>query len=495
MAGRKEIVVIGAGFGGLSAAIRLLLQGHRVTLLEKRDQPGGRGYQYQVNGFKFDGGPTVITAPYMFDDLFAQAGRKREDYFQLLPLDPYYRIFHEDGRHFDYRRDPADMLEQVRQWSPGDVAGYERFSRAVRGVFDRFYPMTDQSFQRLPDMLRIMPDMLRMGLFLGMYQYASLFIKDEFLRRIFSFHPLLIGGSPMDTPAIFALISQVEKEWGVHYAVGGTGAIVNALATLFTELGGQLCLSTEVREIVIQDKRATGVKLGDGTFLPADEVVCNGEIAFAYQHLIAPEHQHPLIRARLNTMGYSSSLMVIYFGTKKRYAQEGKLSHHNIIVADQYQRLLREIFHGRDLPRDLALYLHMPTITDPSIAPPGCESFYVLGLVPNLDARINWAESSQPYRDRIMQFLEDHYLPDLQANIIAEHRIDPLHFRDTLNSHKGAAFAFRPSLMQSAWFRPHNRSDQFPNLYFVGAGTHPGAGVPAVFSSGKIVADMIGNAG
>jgi phytoene desaturase len=493
MAGRKDIVVIGAGFGGLSAAIRLQLQGHRVTLLDKRDQPGGRGYQYQIEGFRFDGGPTVITAPYMFDDLFAQAGRKREDYFQLLPLDPYYRIFNEDGRHFDYRSRHADMVEQVRQWSPGDVAGYERFSRAVHEVFDQFYPMTDRSFQRLPDMLRIMPGMLRRGLFLSMYQYTSLFIKDEFLRRIFSFHPLLIGGSPLNTPSIFSLIMQVEKEWGVHYAVGGTGAIVRALATLFTELGGQLCVNTEVRQIVIRDGRAAGVKLADGVEIPAQAVVCNGEIAHTYQHLIAPEHQHPLIKLRLQTMGYSSSLMVIYFGTKKRYTG-GKLAHHNIIVAERYHALLREIFGGRQLPRDLALYLHMPTATDPSIAPPGCESFYVLALVPNLDANINWGEAGQHYRDRIMNFLEEHYLPDLQANIIAEHRIDPIHFRDTLNSHKGAAFAFQPSLLQAAWFRPHNRSDQFENLYFVGAGTHPGAGVPAVFSSGKIAADMIGSA-
>jgi phytoene desaturase len=487
---QKNIIVIGSGFGGLSAAVRLAAAGHRVTIFEKRDQLGGRGYQYQLNGFKFDGGPTVITAPYMFDEVFAAAGRKREDYFQLVPLDPFYRVFDENAQHFDYRHRLDDMLSEIHRWNPDDVEGYKAFVKHTEKIFHAFYPFTDKAFLRLTDMLKIMPDVIRMGLWQDMYGYASRFIKHEFLRRVFSFHPLLIGGNPLDTPSIFGLIIQFEKEWGVHYAVGGTGAIVAGFGKLFQELGGRLHLGAEVKEIILKDKRATGVLLANGERYDADIVVCNGDYAFAYRHLIPTEARSRVADWRIDTTRYSCSLMVIYFGTKRRYL-DSKFHHHNIIVGSDYKRQLREIFDGHHLPKDLSLYLHMPTLTDPSIAPEGCESFYVLALVPNLRAQIDWHEQGQRFRDRVMQFLEDRYLPNLQANIIAEHRIDPLHFQHTLNSFQGAAFAAKPTLLQSAWLRPHNRSDDFENLYFVGAGTHPGAGVPAVFASGKIAADLI----
>lgn len=486
----RKIAVIGGGFGGLSAAIRLCLQGHKVTLFDKRDRLGGRGYQYQMDGFRFDGGPTVITAPYMFDELFEAAGRKRDDYFQLLPVDPYYRIFDENGHAFDYHRDMAHMLEQVERWSPGDVDGYRRLMDHVERIFDRFYQYTDQPFLRVTDMLKIMPDMLRLGTMRSMHPFTARYIQHPFLRKIFSFHPLLIGGSPFNTPAIFALIMHVERKWGVHYAAGGTGAIVAGLGRLFEELGGELRLNTEVSQIMIRDGRAAGVKLAGGDEIAADAVVCNGDVAFAYRHLIPAEHQRRATRWGLENLAHSFSLVVIYFGTKRRYT-DSALAHHNVILTKRYHGLLRDIHRGQHLPDDFALYLHMPTITDPSIAPAGCESFYVLSVVPNLGAPIDWAAQAQPYRDRIMQFLEDHYLPDLQANIITEHRIDPVHFHTTLNSHKGAAFGVQPSLFQSAWMRPHNRSRQFPNLYFVGAATHPGAGVPSVLASGKIAADLI----
>jgi phytoene desaturase len=301
---------------------------------------------------------------------------------------------------------------------------------------------------------------------------------------------LLIGGNPFDTPSIYTLIVQFEKQWGIHYARGGTGAIVAALGKLFHELGGEVHLNAEVAEILVEGRRVTGVRLADGTIHHAEIVISNGDVAATYRYLIPRVYRKKYTDARIDRMKYSMSLFVIYFGTKRLY-RETPLRHHNIIINQRYRGLLSDIFHRNHLPDDFSLYLHMPTITDPTIAPPGCESFYVLSPVPTLEAGVDWTKMAKPYRDQIMQFLEDNYLPDLQANIIAEHYIDPLHFQNVLNSYRGAAFSVRPSLFQSAWLRPHNRSEEFDNLYFVGAGTHPGAGVPAVLSSGKIAADLI----
>lgn len=486
----KKIIVIGSGFGGLTAAIMLAAQGHEVQIFEKRDQPGGRAYQYEVNGFKFDGGPTVLTAPYLFQELFAQAGKNVDDYLKFVPLDPFYRIFDHQGRHFNYSHQMSDMLDEVERWSPSDRDGYERFSRHTAEIFNRFYPMTDQPFLHLGDMVKIMPDVIQQFAMLDMYTFVSRYIKNEFLRQVFSFHPLLIGGNPFATPSIFSLIVKVEKEWGVHYAIGGTGAVIQALTRLFEALGGKIHLGAEVKEIVIQNQLAIGIRLGDGTFIPADYVVSNGDVAATYRHLIPEVYRKKFTNRRIDSMSYSMSLFVIYFGTRKRYL-DSKLAHHNILLNKNYRGLLSEIFSNTHLPDDFSLYLHMPSRTDASISPEGCESFYVLSPVPHLQADIDWATVGQAYRDKIMQFLEDNYLPDLQANIIAEHRIDPVHFQNTLNSYRGAAFSFKPSLFQSAWLRPHNQSEEFENLYFAGAGTHPGAGVPAVMSSGKIAANLI----
>jgi phytoene desaturase len=489
---RKKIVVIGSGFGGLAAANRLAAKGHQVSIFEKRDMLGGRAYQYEINGFKFDGGPTVITAPYIFDEIFAAAGRRREDYFTLVPLDPFYRIFDAAGNYFNYQHQLDDMLSEIERFSPRDRDGYVRFVQQTERIFREFHPFTDQPFLQLQDMLKIMPAVIRLQAFMGTYGFVSRYVKNDFLRRVFSFHPLLIGGNPFDTPSIYSLIVQFEKEWGVHYAIGGTGAIVDAFGRLFRELGGEVHLNTEVQEIVVDpdNRQVTGIRLGDGTLIDADIVVSNGDVAFTYRHLIPGEYRQKYTNRRLDRLSYSNSLFVIYFGTKRRYT-DSRLSHHNIIIGDRYKGLLKDCFSGKRLADDFSLYLHMPTITDPSIAPAGCESFYVLSLVPNLEADVDWETAARPYRDKIMQFLEDNYLPDLQENIIAEHYIDPLHFQNTLNSYRGAAFSIKPHLLQSAWLRPHNRSEEFDNLYFVGAGTHPGAGVPAVLSSGKIAAELI----
>ena len=492
----KKVIIIGSGFGGLGAACRLAARGFDVEIFEKRDKLGGRAYVYEVNGFKFDGGPTVITAPFMFDDIFAAAGRKREDYIQFVPCDPFYRIFNHEGRKFDYNGDPDFIRQQIALWNPADVANYDRFVATTKAIFQKgFVELADKPFLNLWDMIKIIPDLVKLQSHKTVYNYAAQFVQNDFLRRCFSFHPLLVGGNPFDTTSIYAMIHYLEREWGIHYALGGTGAIVAGMAKLFAELGGKVHLNTAVSEILVAEngRRVTGIRLEDGTIRQADHVISNADVAFTYLNMIPAQYRRKYTDRRVKNMRYSMSLFVIYFGTKKRY-NNGRLAHHNIILSERYKELLADIFKRKKLSDDFSLYLHMPTLTDPSMAPEGHEAFYVLSPVPHLAADIDWTTQAKPYRDAIMQFLEDNYLPDLQENIVAEHYIDPLHFQGTLNSYLGSAFSVEPILTQSAWFRPHNRSEEFENLYFVGAGTHPGAGLPGVLSSSKIAEDLIAGA-
>ncbi len=490
----QKVIVIGSGFGALGAAARLAARGFQVEIFEKRDKPGGRGYVYEINGFKFDGGPTVITAPFMFDDIFALAGRRREDYVEFKPLDPFYRIFDHQGKAFDYNDDPEFIYSQIEKWNPRDVEGYKAFMATTKAIFEKgFVELADKPFLSMADMLRVAPDLIRLKSHQSVYKYASQFIESEFLRRCFSFHPLLIGGNPFDASSIYAMIHYLEREWGIHYVMGGTGALVRALGTLIEELGGRFQFNAEVEEILVNGRTASGVRLVDGSVHYADHVISNADVAFTYLNMIpakARSLRNSDFRWKKLTR-YSMSLFVIYFGTKKLYRHDGRLAHHNIILSQRYKELLADIFVNKKLAEDFSLYLHMPTLTDPSIAPDGHEAFYVLSPVPHLGANIDWNVAARPYRNAIMQFLEDNYLPDLQANIVAEHYIDPLHFQNTLNSYMGSAFSVEPILTQSAWFRPHNRSEDFDNLYFVGAGTHPGAGLPGVLSSAKIAEDLI----
>lgn len=489
----EKVIVIGSGFGGLGAAARLAARGYQVELFDQLDQPGGRAYVFEIDGFKFDAGPTVITAPFMFDEIFELAGRKREDYVKFVPCDPFYRIFDHSGRAFDYNDDEAFILDQISAWNTADRDGYQRFMKTTKAIFEKgFIELADQPFLSVSDMIRVIPDLVRLQSHKTVYKYASQFIQDEFLRRCFSFHPLLVGGNPFDTTSIYAMIHYLEREWGVHYALGGTGAIVRALGRLIEELGGRFHLNAEVDKILVDGRRATGIRLKDGTVHHADHVISNADVAFTYTNLIDSKYRsfrNSDFRYEKLTR-YSMSLFVIYFGTKKRY-NDGRLAHHNIILGERYKGLLTDIFSKKHLAEDFSLYLHMPTLTDPSMAPEGHEAFYVLSPVPHLGSGIDWTKAALPYRNAIMQFLEDNYLPDLQENLVAEHYIDPLHFKGNLNSYMGSAFSVEPILTQSAWFRPHNRSEDIDNLYFVGAGTHPGAGLPGVLSSSKIAENLI----
>ena len=487
-----KIIVIGSGFGGLSAAVRLQAQGHSVTILEKRDRAGGRAYVYEQDGFRFDGGPTIITAPWLIDELFEIAGKRTEDYVKLVKIHPFYNIRFEDGTIFNYDDDRENLLTQIRKFNSDDVAGYKKFAADLAEIYRVGFELIDKPFSSWSDMLRVVPQMVKLRSDRSVYQFASRYFSDERLRQVFSFHPLLIGGNPFESTSIYAMIHRLEQEFGVWFARGGTGALVAALVNLFTDIGGEIRLETEVGQISIDDKtrRANGVFLKNGEFLEADAVVSNADVAFTYLNLIPAKYRRKNTDGKIKRMRYSMSLFVIYFGTDRKYEN---LAHHEILMGKRYRGLLDDIFVNKTLSEDFSLYLHRPTATDESLAPAGCDNFYVLSPVPHLGGKINWQKEGKAYRDRIIQYLENRYMPDLSKHIVTEHRIDPIHFRDTLNSYLGSAFSVEPTLMQSAYFRPHNRSQDIANLYFVGAGTHPGAGLPGVMSSGKIVAKMVGD--
>jgi phytoene desaturase len=428
--------------------------------------------------------------------LFTLAGRESTDFVRMVPIDPFYRIFFPEGPAFDYSADLARMVGQIKAFSddPADVEGYLEFVRVSERIFAKgFTELADKPFLKFADMLQIVPDLVRLDSHLSVHDLVARYVREPRLRQVLTFHPLLVGGNPFQTTSIYALIHYLERQWGVWYAMGGTGSVVAALARLFADLGGELLLSTEAVEIETAGGRASGVRLADGRTLPADIVVCNGEVAAAYQRLLPATRRRKYTDDRLARMRYSMSLVVIYFGTDRQYRGEDgpPLAHHDIILGPRYGPLLDDIFNKGRLADDFSLYLHLPTLTDPSLAPAGCDAFYVLAPVPHLGSGVDWSRAAKPYRDAIMGFLEANYLPELSRHVVTERTIDPRHFRDDLNSYLGSAFSVEPILTQSAWFRPHNRSEELPNLYLVGAGTHPGAGLPGVLSSAKIADDLI----
>jgi phytoene desaturase len=488
-----KIVVIGSGFGGLAAAIRLRVLGHDVTILEKLPDAGGRARVFRQDGFVFDAGPTIITAPTLIEDLFTLAGRKLADYVELVRLDPFYNVRFEDGTVFSCNGDRESIISQIRAINPGDVDGYEKFVKAANEIFKVAFALIDKPFDHFTDMLKVGPDLIRLDAQKSVASRVNDYISDPRLRQVFSFHPLLVGGNPFQTTSIYALIHSLEQKWGVWFAMGGTGALVDALIKLFTDIGGSTRMSAEVAGIDVDPatRCARGVRLADGSLIAAEAVVANSDVARTYMDLIPGSARKKNTNRKLKSMRYSMSLFVMYFGTDIRY---DNMAHHEILMGPRYRELLEDVFTRKILTPDFSLYLHRPTATDYSLAPPGCDSWYVLSPVPHLGGDVDWATASRPYRDAIVSYLEERYLPDLSHHIVSERLVDPRYFRDDLNSHLGSAFSIEPILTQSAWFRPHNRSEDVPNLYFAGAGTHPGAGIPGVLSSGKIVAEMIGEA-
>ena len=488
-ASAPRVVIIGSGFGGLACAIRLLCKGYRVTLLDRLDQPGGRASVFRQDGFTFDAGPTIITAPFLLEELWALCGRRFADDVDLRPMEPCYRIRFNDGSHFDYQRDATAMRAEVERVSPEDVEGYEAFMVEAERCFRLGYEgLGTVAFESVGDLVGAVPAMVRMRAWRSIYRMAARHMKSEKLRQVFSFHPLLIGGNPMTVTGVYSLISSLERIHGVHSAMGGTGAIIAAMARLVTELGGQIRLGAEVVRIRVVDRRARGVVLNSGERVDADMVVSNADSAWTYRHLLADVPRKVWTDEKVDRAAYSMGLFVWYFGTRRRYEA---IPHHMIMLGPRYAELLTDIFERKILADDFSLYLHRPTATDPSLAPPGCDTFYVLSPVPHLDANIDWSSRAEAYRRKIEQRLESTVLPGLGSEICTQRLLTPADFETRYLSYKGAAFGMEPRLLQSAWFRPHNRSEDIAGLYLVGASTHPGAGIPGVLTSAKVLDSII----
>jgi phytoene desaturase len=485
-------VVIGSGFGGLAAAVRLGARGYRVTVLERLEAPGGRALVHRQDGFVFDAGPTIVTAPSLLEELWQLAGRRLADDVELRPLSPFYRIRFHDGTVLDCAADAATMRAAVGALAPRDLAGYDRFVRFSEAVYRvGFEQLADVPFDSWRDMLRVVPQLLKLGSYRSLHAVVAAHVADPKLRFALSFHPLFVGGNPFTTTAVYALIIALERRSGVHFAMGGTGRLIAGLADLVSSQGNELRLNAEVTEITLRGHRATGVRLASGETIAADVVVSNADATHTYTHLVPAAARRHWTDRRLRRARYSMSLFVWYFGTKRRYPD---VQHHTILVGPRYRELLEDIFERGALADDFSLYLHRPTATDPSLAPPGCDAFYVLSPVPHLASGIDWSERAEPYRRRIARFLAGTLLPDLEQNVVTSRIMTPVDFRDRLLSHQGAAFGLQPVLTQSAWFRPHNRSEDIERLFLVGAGTHPGAGLPGVLSSARILDRVVPDA-
>jgi phytoene desaturase len=481
----NRAVVVGAGFGGLAAALRLRARGYDVTVLEALDQPGGRARVFRQDGFTFDAGPTVITAPYLLDELFALFGRDARDYFTLLPVDPFYRILFHDGGSFDFVGDEERLLAQIEALSPRDVDGYRQLAAKAKAIFDVGYTkLADRPFDRLSTMLRVLPAMMRLESFRSVHGLVARHIRDERLRQVFSFEPLLVGGNPFRTTSIYLLIHWLERQWGVYYARGGTGAIVRALVRLLGETGVDVRCNAPVDRIEVRGGSVVGVTTEGGEHFPADVVVANSDPTTTYARLIAPADRPSTSDARLRRVRQSMSLFVGYFGVAGNHPE---IAHHTIVLGPRYKGLLDDIFRRRVLADDMSLYLHAPCRTDASMAPPGHEAFYVLSPVPNTRAGIDWEKRGGEYFDRVLAELERRVIPGARASLVTSSMMTPRDFEHTLRSAEGSAFGPEPVLTQSAWFRFHNRAPDIAGLYFVGAGTHPGAGVPGVLNSAKIL--------
>ncbi|WP_298953317.1 phytoene desaturase family protein [uncultured Methylobacterium sp.] len=488
---RPRAVVIGSGFGGLAAAVRLGARGYRVSVLERLDQPGGRARVHRQDGFTFDAGPTIVTAPFLFEELWRLCGRRLADDVTLVPMRPFYRLRFDDGTSFAMCGEAEAMRAEVERLSPGEAPAYDRFM-ALSDELCRvgFEQLGAVPFGRLTDMLRVAPDLVRIGGHRSLHALVSSVFRDERLRTAFSFHPLLIGGSPFRASALYGLIAALERRWGVHSALGGTGALVRGLVNLIEGQGGEVRCGAEVERILVRDGTARGVALGDGREIAADVVVSNADSVVTAQGLLPPEARGWRER-RLGRAQSSMGVFVWYFGTRRTYPD---LAHHTILLGPRYRGLLDDIFSRKVLAEDMSLYLHRPTATDPGVAPPGHDAFYALAPVPNLAGGQDWAALAEPFRQRIAARLEATVLPGLSQSLVTSRVTTPQDFCDDFLAWRGSGFGLEPILTQSAYFRPHNRCGAVRHLYLVGAGTHPGAGLPGVLSSSKILDRVVPDA-
>ena len=490
--GRPHAIVIGSGFGGLAAAVRLAAKGWRVTVLERLTQPGGRARVHRQDGFTFDAGPTLVTAPFLLEELWALCGRRLSDDVALRALDPFYRLIFDDGTVLDRAADETTFRSAVAKMAPGDLAGYDRFMRDAEAIYRvGFEELGAVGFDSVLTMLRAVPKMAALHAQRSVHGLVAKRVRDPRLRTALSFHPLFIGGNPFSVTAIYALVAHLEKKFGVHFAMGGTGALVDGLVKLLRGQGGRILYGADVRRIETEGGRARGVTLASGERIAADVVISNADASFTYSTLLGHAPRKRWSDRKLARAHHSMGVFVWYFGTRRRYEN---VAHHTILFGPRYRGLIDDIFRHRVLADDFSLYLHRPTATDPSLAPEGCDGFYALVPVPHLQGDTDWRTQAEPFRREVEARLAAALLPGLSDEIVTSRVTTPLDFESDFLSLHGAAFGLEPRFLQSAWFRPHNRSEEVENLYLVGAGTHPGAGLPGVLCSAKIVDDMVPHA-
>ena len=489
MSSKNSAIVIGAGFGGMAAALRLKNLGYDVTVYDNNPMPGGRAQVYRKNGYKFDAGPTVITAPFLFDELFKLFRLNKDDFIKFKRVEPWYKFVFEDSSSFNYGGTLEDTKREIAQISSDDASGYEQLVKISEKIFNvGFVELADKPVDRFVDMLYLMPKFLKLKSYLTVHQLVSKYIKNEKIRRAFCVHPLLVGGNPYNTTSIYCLIHYLERKWKVWFPEGGTGELVNALYKLSRDRGITYKLNCNVKKINILDKKATGIELDSGKIINSDLIVCDGDAPYIYRNLIEEKHRRKWTNKRLSKLKYSMGLFVWYFGTKIPYPN---VEHHTIIFGKTFKNLLNKIFNKKELSEDLSLYLHRPSATDKTMAPNGKDAFYVLAPVPNSDSDIDWNEVGDKVRDLVLKRLESTIMPDLRKNIDVSFYVTPNDFKKNFCTLMGSGFSLSPIFSQSAWFRFHNKSEDVGNLYLCGAGTHPGAGVPGVLSSAKIVEKLI----
>lgn len=488
----KKAIVIGGGFGGIAAALRLRAKKYDVTLIDRSPMLGGRGQVFTRNGFKHDAGPTVITAPFLIEELFSLYDEKMDDHIQLVPLNPWYRFYFSDKSTFDYGGTPEDTLNEIHKISPTDVNGYRRLLNHSQKIFNiAFVQLSTVPFNRFFKMLKLIPKLVLLRSYETVWSMVCRHLSHNKLRQAFSIQPLLVGGNPFSTTSIYGLIHYLERAYGVFFAMGGTGAIVTALSDLMKRNGIEILLNTTVSKIVAKDNLARQVILSDGKSIDVDVIVSNADPTYLYQNMVDDKNVAISTKMKLKVASYSMGLFVVYFGTTKKY--DG-VAHHTIWLGKTYKELLHDIFDKKILSDDFSLYLHRPTATDESFAPKGCDSFYVLCPVPNLQGNVDWEEEGDELKNRIIDALDKTILPDLKHHIVDDFYMSPSDFKENYLSNFGAGFSIAPLFRQSAWFRFHNQSEKINNLYLVGAGTHPGAGLPGVLCSAKVVDSMLPDA-